>query len=64
MRKTEKIMALERMIVDAGKHFPDLIPTLEKKLQEESHSRECRDTFNRSRKQLRDLGIKKGSFKI
>lgn len=52
-------MALERMIVDAGKHFPDLIPILEKKLQDESHSRECRDTFNRLRKVLRDMGIKR-----
>lgn len=52
------------MIVDAGKHFPDLIPNLEKKLREESHARECRDIFNRGRKALRDMGIKKGSFRI
>lgn len=64
MRNTEKKMALERMLVDAGKYLPEIVPTLERALWEESHARECRDLYNKGRKNLRDLGIKKGSFRI
>jgi len=64
MRNTEKKMALERMLVDAGKYLPEIVPTLERALWEEIHARTKRDIFNKSRKLLRDLGIKKGSFLI
>ncbi len=43
----EKILALKRMLKDSGKYFPELVPTIQKELQNAEHERDCRLMYGR-----------------